>query len=148
MKNNKKWKKHKNVVGYREGNLLREKTKKLSITFLAVAGGILTAATVFFVLALVLQKPIFVIILAVLFALFVLFTAISVYMYLRHSFISYFNNLYDKTSENYAKIANFESDLNHYDHADKVKEFQFLNDKIDDINSFLGSSMLIPISVD
>ena len=148
MKNNKKWKKHKSVMGYREGNLLREKTKKLSVIFLAISGVILTAAAVFFILALILKDPIYTIILAVLFALFVLFAAISVYTYLRHSFISYFNNLYDKTNENYSKIANFESGLNYYDHADQVKEFQLLNDKIDEINSFFNSSMFMPVSVD
>lgn len=148
MKNTKKWKKHKNKYGYRESNLLREKTRKLSFVFLGIAGTILVAAIVFFILAMVLKESIYTIILAILFGVFVLFTATSIYVYLRHSFISHFNNLYDKTNENYNKIANFEGNLNYYEHGDTVKEFQLLNDKIDEINSFFNSSMIMPVSVD
>lgn len=139
-----RWKKN----NFYESNALKERTRTLSIIFLSVSGATATAVIVFFILALTLKNPVFIIILASLFFLFIAFSALSVYYYLRNSFLSSFNNLMDKTSENYAKIANFEKDLSHYDNANDIKEFHQLNDQIDQINSFFDSSMIVPSSMD
>ena len=147
LSNHKRWKKRETRNILRDAGL-RNQNAKLAYLFLIVSGVFITAIIVFFILALTIKLPIFVILLGSLIATYIVLVGLSIYFYLRYSFMTYFRSLFDKTRENYAKITNFESGLDYYEHADRWEEFQELNDQVDQINSFLSANTILPDSVD
>ena len=131
-----------------ELNSLNHSAKGVSQIFFIVTASNIVLVTVFFILALVTKNTIFTLILAILFVLFIAFTALTLVFYFRYSFSAYFNNLYTKTKENYAKLANFEKDLEYYEHGMEIKEFGDLNDQVDRINSFIDHSYVMSSEMD
>ena len=97
-----------------ELNSLNNSARGVSRVFFIVTIANIVAVTTFFILALATQNTIFTLILAVLFVLFIAFVALTLVFYFKYSFSAYFSNLYNKTRENYAKLANFEKNLGYF----------------------------------
>ena len=137
-------KKKKNSV---ELDSLNRGVKRVSLVFLVVTILNILLAAGFFVLALLTQKTIFILLLAIVFILFVAFVAMTVMFYAKYSLSPYFNSLYNTTKSNYNKLTNFESDLSYYEDGTFVKEFVDLNHQIDQINALLNTSMIVPTEI-
>ena len=122
---------------------LNNGVKRISLVFLLVTIANVILATGFFILALVTNNNICVLLLAALFVLFIAFVAITLMMYAKYSLSAYFNDLYNTTKSNYAKLTNFEENLQYYQEGTIIKEFIGLNEQVDQINALLSSSALV-----
>ena len=131
-----------------ELNSLNNSAKGVSRVFFIVTIANIVAVTTFFILALATQNTIFTLILAILFVLFIAFVALTLVFYFKYSFSAYFSNLYNKTRENYAKLANFEKNLGYYEHGMEIKEFGDLNEQVDRINAFIDNAYIMSSNLD
>ena len=115
-------------------------TRVFSLVAFIVSALTVIAAVVLFVAFLLTEKKILVLISSIIFVLYVAFMAFGVFLALRASSQTIAQNLFERTKENYNRLANLKQNLVYYD-QENVKEFQELNEKIDEVNKTFNKTV-------
>ncbi|MCR5506107.1 MAG: EAL domain-containing protein [Bacilli bacterium] len=114
--------------------------KIIGLVSLIVSGAVIIATALFFILFLLTEKKVFVFIASILFVLFTAFAGFSVIYGVRKTYSSVFQNLINRTEENYDRLANLQQHLSHYD-SNSIEELDNLNEKIDLVNNTLAKTV-------
>ena len=113
---------------------IQDSAKVYIVIALAISTAIIIATAALFVVFLLTENKLFVLISSILFVLYISFMVFTIVFGGRRASSMVISNLFERTNENYYRLANLRQNLVHYD-QEGIKEFKELNEKIDTINS-------------